>query len=79
MEHPLIGSVDNLTVDQLSEKVGELHKKIGIAQATGNAQLIHQLRMALDTYNNKYLEKLNDSYKKQNPGNIDFDGKIKIE
>jgi hypothetical protein len=35
--------------------------------------------MALETYNNKYLEKLNDSYKKQNPGNIDFDGKIKIE
>jgi hypothetical protein len=28
---------------------------------------------------NKYLEKIHDSYKKQNPGNIDFDGKIKIE
>jgi hypothetical protein len=79
MEHPLIGNLDDLTVDQLSEKVGELHKKMSIAQTTGNGNLVHQIRMALEAYNNKYLEKLNDSYQKQNPGNIDFDGKIKIE
>jgi hypothetical protein len=79
MEHPLIGNIDELTIDELSDKVNELGKKLNIAYSTGNGQLINQLQMALETFRNKYQEKLNDSYKKQNPGNIDFDSKIKIE
>jgi hypothetical protein len=79
MEHPLISNIDQLTIDELSDKVNELSKKLNIAYSTGNGQLINQLQMALETFRNKYQEKLNDSYKKQNPGNIDFDSKIKIE
>lgn len=79
MEHPLINSIDDLTIDQLSDRISELNKKLSIAMSTGNGQLVSQLQMALETFNNKYREKLNDSYKKQNPGNIDFDEKIKIQ
>lgn len=79
MEHPLINSIDDLTIDQLSDRISELNKKLGIAMRTGNGQLVNQLQMALETFNNKYREKLNDSYKKQNPGNIDFDEKINIQ
>jgi hypothetical protein len=58
MEHPLIGNVDDMTTEQLQEKISELTKKLGIALRTGNGHLCNQLRMALETFNNKYQERL---------------------
>ena len=58
MEHPLISSLDSLTTQQLSDKIAELNKKLGIAYRTGNAYLCEQLRMALESYQNKYQERL---------------------
>lgn len=78
MEHPLIGKLDDLTLEELSSKISELNKKFGIAQRTGNAYLCDQLRMALETYNNQYQAKLQESYAKQS-GNVDFGDKINIE
>lgn len=64
MEHPLIDSLDALTIEELGTKVGELQKKLGIAQRNGNAHLCNQIRMAIESYQNKYNEKLQASYKK---------------
>ena len=61
MEHPLIGNVDDMTTEQLQEKISELTKKLGIALRTGNGHLCNQLRMALETFNNKYQERLRGS------------------
>jgi hypothetical protein len=58
MEHPLISNLDDLTAEQLSEKISELNKKLGIAYRTGNAYLCDQLRMAIESYQTKYQEKL---------------------
>ncbi len=58
MEHPLIANLDDLTEEQLLEKVTELNKKLSIAVRTGNAYLCNQLRMAIESYQNKYTEKL---------------------
>ena len=58
MEHPVISSLDDLTVEQLSEKISELQKKMSIAYRTGNAHLCNQIRMALESYQTKYQEKL---------------------
>lgn len=58
MEHPLISSLDDLTLEQLSEKISELNKKLGIAYRTGNSYLCDQLRMAIESYQTKYQEKL---------------------
>lgn len=79
MEHPLIGNINQLSVDEVSDKINELTKKLNIAYGTGNGQLVNQLQMALETFRNKYREKLAEIDKKQNPGDIDFDNKIKIE
>lgn len=57
MEHPLISNLDSLTVEQLSEKISELTKKLGIASKTGNYHLCNQIRMALESYQNTYTEK----------------------
>jgi hypothetical protein len=58
MEHPLIPNLDSQTAEELQEKITELNKKLGIAYRTGNGHLCNQLRMALESYNNKYQEKL---------------------
>ena len=77
MEHPLIGNLDELTMDELSAKVSDLTNKLNIAVRTGNGHLCNQLRMALESYQNKYQEKLQESYRKQS--NINFDDKIQIK
>jgi|TARA_R110002126_G_scaffold128790_2_gene271415 hypothetical protein len=57
MEHPLVNSVDSLTIDELGSKISELNKKIGISIRMGNSELIHQLEMAREVFQNKYAEK----------------------
>jgi CRISPR/Cas system-associated protein Cas7 (RAMP superfamily) len=58
MEHPLIPDLTDLTVEQLGEKINELSKKLSIAYGMGNMDLVNQLQMALESYRNKYSEKL---------------------
>ena len=78
MEHPLIGSLDELTLEELSAKVNELGKKLSIAARTGNGHLCNQIRMAMENYQNMYQQKLQDSYKKAQ-GDSNFDDKINIQ
>ena len=72
MEHPLIGSLEEYTPEQLLEKVTELSRKLGIAYRTGNNDLCNQLRMAIESHQNKYPEKI-----RRNPDN-NFDDVIDI-
>lgn len=58
MEHPLIPNLDGLSAEELLDKITELNKKLSIAMRTGNAHLCNQLRMAIESYQTKYNEKL---------------------
>jgi hypothetical protein len=58
MEHPLIPNLDSLSEQELLDKIGELNRKLGIALRTGNAYLCNQLRMAIESYQTKYQERL---------------------
>ena len=58
MEHPLISNLDSLTEQELLDKVNELNKKLGIAYRTGNGHLCDQLRMAIESYQTKYQDKI---------------------
>lgn len=78
MEHPLIGSLEELTPEQLSARINELGKKLGIAARTGNGHLCNQIRMAMENYQNMYQTKLQESYKKAQ-GDNNFDDKINIQ
>lgn len=62
MEHPLIGDLSNLTQEELSSKLSDLHQKLNIAMRHGNGHLCNQLRMAIESYNVKYQEKLREGY-----------------
>lgn len=58
MEHPLISNLDSLTEQELLDKVNELNRKLGIAYRTGNGHLCDQLRMAIESYQTKYQDKI---------------------
>jgi hypothetical protein len=58
MEHPFINSLEDLTIEQLGSKISDLHKKLSIAHRMGNGYLCDQIRMALNSYNNKYQQKM---------------------
>lgn len=61
MEHPLIPNLDDLTEQQLLDKITELNRKLGIAYTTGNGYLCNQIRMAIESYQTKYQEKIRKS------------------
>jgi hypothetical protein len=72
MEHPLIGSLEEFTSEQLLDKITELNRKLGIAYNMGNHDLCNQIRMAIESHQAKYQEKI-----RSNPNN-NFDGVINI-
>jgi hypothetical protein len=57
MEHPLIPNLDQISAEDLLGRINELNRKLGIAYSIGNGHLCNQLRMAIESYQNKYNEK----------------------
>ncbi len=78
MEHPLIGDLNQLTAEELNSRISDLYRKLNIATQSGNGHMCDQIRMALESYQNKYQEKLQESYRKQST-DINFDDKIQIK
>ena len=76
MEHPLIGNIDHLTEDELSEKINELNRKLNMAIRSGNGHMCNQLRMAIESFQSKYQQKLQEARKGQS---TNFDDKIDIQ
>jgi hypothetical protein len=72
MEHPLIGSLEDFTPEQLLEKITELNRKLSIAYNMGNAHLCNQIKMAIESHQIKYQEKI-----RKNPDN-EFNNVIDI-
>jgi hypothetical protein len=75
MEHPLIGNLDELTIEQLSEKINDLHRKLTVAHRSGNGYLCDQIRMAIESYSNKLRQRQQEQYEAAQQS---FDDKIKI-
>ena len=76
MEHPLIGNIDHLTEDELSEKINDLSRKLNMAIRSGNGHMCNQLRMAIESFQSKYQQKLQEARKGQS---TNFDDKIDIQ
>lgn len=79
MEHPLIGNLDSLSTDQLSAQISDLNRKLSIAARSGNSHLCNQIRMAIESYQSKYQQKLQEDYARRlNDAKIDT-SKIDIQ
>lgn len=77
MEHPFASSeilADDLSINQLQEKITQLTQRLSFSYSTGNHALIEQLRMLLDSYNEAYRIKL----EKLLPPSQNFSDKIDI-
>lgn len=60
MEHPLIGDLSELTIEQLQNKISELNKRLAFANKSGNQAMMNQLQMVLSSYNTHYQRKMRD-------------------
>ena len=78
MEHPLLNIDPNLSVDELQAKITELNRKMGVAHRSGNAHLVTQIQMAIETFRNRYQLKLQELYDSQNRNGTDYADKIDI-
>lgn len=80
MPHPFIDpqSYDDLTVDQLTNKISDLNRKLNMAHQMQNGALISQIRLALTSVKSVYESKINEQYKKLNLQNkININDSIK--
>lgn len=78
MEHPFINNLNDLTTDQLLEKINELNRKLMISIKSGNPHLSQQVQMAIDSYRSKYDEKVKEQWNARSGSNKDYGGKIDI-
>ena len=58
MDHPLIGDLKDLSLEQLQLKLQEINKRLSFSYKTGNQQLIHQLQMVQASYQEEYNRKM---------------------
>ena len=66
MQHPFIGDLSHLSIDEIQTKVNDLTSKLSYCYRTQNQVLIRQLHMAIDSYKAEYIKKVNELYKKNN-------------
>lgn len=65
MNHPFINDLTSKTLEELQETISGLMQKLTFAYSIGNGPLIHQLKMALESYNEAYSSKVNEMMNKQ--------------
>lgn len=73
--HPLIGDLSDKTIDELSEAISNLNKKLMFAGRINNPAMIQQLHMMLASYRTEYQRKQNEIWNKSAP---QTEGKIDI-
>ncbi len=50
LTHPFLGSLADVSMDELSNKIAELNKKLSFASRNGRYDMANQLNLVLNTY-----------------------------
>jgi hypothetical protein len=50
MDHPFVGDLSNLSMEELTEKISTLGKALSFASRSGKYQLAEQVQLALNSY-----------------------------
>lgn len=66
MQHPFINDLSDKTLEDLSKTLSDLNTKLNFAYRMQNGALINQIRMAIDSYNTEYKNRMDEMYKKNN-------------
>lgn len=72
MEHPLVSGLDQLTEEQLTERINDLHRKLSMAMRMGNGYLCNQVRMVLESHQSR-LNFLQEERHRAGKDNTHFD------
>tara|TARA_Y100000389_G_C16990496_1_gene284670 strand:- start:82 stop:315 length:234 start_codon:yes stop_codon:yes gene_type:complete len=76
MEHPLVGQLKDLSLEEIQSKLQEISKKLSFAYRSGNNALSHQLQMVQQSYTEEYNRKMRDLMPKDDDN--DHNDKIDI-
>jgi len=71
MEHPLIGNLSDLNLEQLQGKLSEINKRLSFSYKTGNQALINQLQLVQSSYQAEYDRKMQAMMPKDDDDNND--------
>ncbi len=66
MEHPFINNLSSKTMEELSNDLTDLTKKLSFAHRMQNGPMIHQIQMVMESYKAEYNRKMDEMFKKQN-------------
>ena len=58
MEHPLVGQLKDLSLEEIQTKLQEISKKLSFAYRSGNDALSYQLQMVQHSYTEEYNRKM---------------------
>ena len=58
MFHPLMGSLKDLSLEDVISKINDLNQKLNQALRFGNQALANQVRMALHSYQEEYQKRM---------------------
>ena len=65
MRHPFINDLSNKSLEELQTTISTLMGKLTFAYRMGNAPMVQQLQMDIDTYKEEYSKKMNELMSKQ--------------
>jgi hypothetical protein len=65
-EHPLLETLKEKTMEEIQSTISDLNKKLSFASQIGNAELVNQLQLVLNSYHEAYRLKLDATVKKGN-------------
>jgi hypothetical protein len=57
IDHPFVGDLSHLTIEELTEKVSSLTKKMSWAASMGNHSMAQQIQMVLGSYRREISKK----------------------
>lgn len=64
INHPLMGSLSDLTLEELITKSSDLSQKLNFAHRMGNQALANQVRMVLAGYQAEYQKRMAEAAEK---------------
>lgn len=57
MEHPFVGDLSSNTMEELTEKINSLTKKLSFAARSGRYDMTNQIQMVLESYRSELNRK----------------------
>ena len=64
MNHPFIGNLTELSMEDIQEKVSDLRNKLTFASRMGKYEMAKQIQMALANYQEEYVKRQQEMWDK---------------